>query len=81
MYSTRVMKPKLTLTVDRDVVVEAKKFARRNNTSLSEMVESQFRRLGEPSFAEKWYGKFEVPLPEPKDARLTYLLEKYVHDR
>jgi hypothetical protein len=75
------MKTKLTLTVDRDVVADAKKFARRNGISLSEMVEDQFRRLSEPSFVEKWYGKFEVPVPKADDARLKYLLKKYFHNR
>ncbi|MBA2435308.1 MAG: hypothetical protein H0V54_09575 [Chthoniobacterales bacterium] len=74
------MKTKLTLTVDRDVVADAKKFAKRNGISLSEMVEGQFRKLKEPSFAQKWYGKFEIPVPKPGDGRLKHLLEKYVHD-
>ena len=75
------MKTKLTLTVDREAVAKAKKYAQRNGTSLSELVENQFRNLDEQSFAEKWYGKFKVPVPKPEDARLTYLLRKYVHNR
>ena len=75
------MKTKLTLTVDRETVAKAKKFARRNGTSLSQLVENQFRRLGQESFAEKWYGKFKVPVPKPYDVRLKYLLRKYVHNR
>jgi len=75
------MKTKLTLTVDREAITEAKKFARRNGTSLSELVEHQFRKLGEQSFAERWYGQFEVPVPKADDVRLKYLLRKYVHDR
>jgi hypothetical protein len=57
------MKAKLTLTVDRDATADAKKFARRNGTSLSKMVEDQFRKLGQESFAERWYGKFKLPVP------------------
>lgn len=75
------MKTKLTLTIDRAVIAQAKKFARRHHTSLSELVEGQFRKLGEKSFAEKWYGKFDVPIPKESDVRLKYLLKKYVHDR
>jgi hypothetical protein len=75
------MKTKLTLSVDREAIAEAKKFARRNGTSLSELVEDQFRKLGEQSFAQRWYGQFEVPVPKPGDARLKYLLQKYVHNR
>ena len=75
------MKTKLTLTVDRDAVAGAKKFARRNGTSLSELVEKQFRKLGQQSFAQRWYGQFKVPVPKTNDARLKYLLRKYVHNR
>ena len=76
-YLARV-KEKLTLTVERDAIVEAKKFARKNGTSLSKLVERQFQQLGQPSFVEKWYGKFKVPRENPNDPRLTYLLRKYV---
>ena len=80
------MKTKLTLTVEKRAIAEAKKFARQHGTSLSQIVEDQFNKLGrssfaEPSFAERWYGKFKVPPANPKDPRLTYLLRKYVHNR
>ena len=38
-------KTKLTLSVDREVVVRAKDFARSHDTSLSRLVESFLRRL------------------------------------
>jgi hypothetical protein len=75
------VKEKLTLTVERRAIAEAKKFARRNGTSLSQIVEDQFKRLGRDSFADKWYGKFKMPAANPKDPRLTHLLQKYVHNR
>jgi hypothetical protein len=75
------VKEKLTLTVERSAIAEAKKFARRNGTSLSQIVEDQFRKLGRESFAKRWYGKFNVPRADPKDPHLTYLLRKYVHNR
>jgi hypothetical protein len=75
------VKKKLTLTVDRSAIAEARKFARRNGTSLSQMVEDQFRRLASGSFTDRWYGKFKAPRPNPNDPRLTYLLRKYVHNR
>jgi hypothetical protein len=75
------VKGKLTLTVERRAIAGAKKFARRNGTSLSQMVEDQFKRLARGSFADKWYGKFKVPVASPKDPRLTHLLQKYVHNR
>jgi Family of unknown function (DUF6364) len=75
------LKTKLTLTVEKRVIADAKKFAQRHGMSLSQIVEDQFRKLGRASFAERWYGKFKVPPANPKDPRLTYLLRKYVHNR
>lgn len=75
------MKEKLTLTIDGAVIARAKAFAKRERTSLSQIVEKQFKSLGSQSFVEKWYGQFKEPRPNPKDPRLTYLLKKYVHDR
>jgi len=75
------VKQKLTLTIERSAIAEAKKFARRNGTSLSQMVENQFKKLSSGSFTKRWYGTFKVPRPDPKDPRLTYLLRKYVHNR
>lgn len=33
------------------------------------------------SFTSKWTGKFKLPEPDPADARLTYLLERYERNR
>ena len=35
------------------------------------------KELAKPTFAERWRGKFKLPKPDPDDARLTYLLERY----
>lgn len=74
------MKEKLTLTVDQAAIARAKAYAKKEKTSLSQLVERQFNQLGSESFVEKWRGQFKLPKPDPKDARLTYLLKKYVHD-
>jgi hypothetical protein len=74
------MKEKLTLTVDREAIRRAKAFAKKQQVSLSHLVEEQFKRLGGDSFAERWYGKFKEPPDDPSDARLTYLKKKYLHD-
>jgi len=37
------------------------------------------RRLS--TLAERWAGKFQLPKPDPSDPRLTYLLERYFHNR
>jgi hypothetical protein len=75
------VKEKLTLTVERSAIAQAKKIARRNGTSLSQMVEDQFRKLARGSFTERWYGKFKVPPANRNDPRLMHLLRKYVHNR
>ena len=72
------MKEKLTLTIDRAVIARAKAFAKREKTSLSQIVETQFKRLGAESFVEKWGGKFKEPPANPSDPRLTYLRKKYL---
>jgi uncharacterized protein (DUF433 family) len=35
----------------------------------------------QPSFTERWTGKFRLASPNPEDARLTYLLERYKGNR
>ena len=72
------MKEKLTLTIDGKAIARAKAFAKRQGTSLSQIVERQFKRLGTQSFVEKWRGKFKEPPPDPSDPRLTYLRKKYL---
>ncbi len=72
------MKEKLTLTIDRAVIARAKAFAKRERTSLSQLVEAQFKRLGTETFVDKWGGKFKEPPPDPSDPRLTYLRKKYL---
>jgi hypothetical protein len=72
------MKHKLTLTIDRAAIKRARAFAKKEKTSLSQIVEQQFNHLGQESFVEKWYGKFKVPPANLADPRLTYLRKKYL---
>lgn len=72
------MKEKLTLTVDRAAIARAKAFAKKQRTSLSQIVENQFKQLGVESFVDKWRGQFKEPSPDPSDPRLTYLRKKYL---
>jgi hypothetical protein len=72
------MKEKLTLTIDREAIAKAKAFAKRERTSLSQIVETQFNSLGTESFVDKWGGKFKEPPPDASDPRLTYLRKKYL---
>ena len=55
------MKQKLTITVDPEVLVAAKRYARSRGVSLSALIERALREeasVGEPSFASRWRGRF-----------------------
>jgi hypothetical protein len=55
------MKTKLTVTIDRDVVPRAKRYARMRGVSLSQLIELALRELGEEptsSFSDRWKGAF-----------------------
>ena len=45
LYKTRVMSTKLTLTIDKFIIEEAKKYAKSNNRSLSNIVEEYLKSL------------------------------------
>ena len=73
------MKTKLTITVDRDILPKAKRYARTRGVSLSSLIENALRGMaepGRPSFASKWRGRF-VPA-ERDDERYRALAEKYL---
>ena len=77
------MKRRLTVTIDADVLAAAKEYARSRGVSLSSLVEqilSEAVREDEPSFAEKWRGRFKLdPEDYPKDdPRFDYLVSKYL---
>jgi hypothetical protein len=58
------MKTKLTLTVDKQLIAQAKIAARAQRTSISSLVETFLSNLcldEQPSFSEKWQGVFKEP--------------------
>lgn len=72
------MKTKLTVTVDRDVLPRAKRYARARGVSLSALIEDALRRMTaeeEASFSQRWRGSLE--LAKGDDERFRALLEKY----
>ena len=77
---TAIMKTKLTVTIDRDLLPKAKRYARERGLSLSEVIEANLRRLSDggetKSFASRWRGKF-VPA-ERADERYIALAKKYL---
>lgn len=75
---TYTMKTKLTITVDREVLPKAKRYARSRGVSLSSLIEGALREMADPdrpSFARKWRGRFV--LAERDDERYRALAEKY----
>lgn len=74
------MKTKLTVTIDRNLLPQAKRYARARGVSLSELIEASMRKLGTeaqgPTFSSRWRGKF-VPA-DRKDERYRALAKKYL---
>ena len=75
-----VMKQKLTITVDAELVPIAKRYARSRGVSLSSLIEQSLREVAgdhPPSFASRWRGKFRVAERE-EDPRYDALAGKYL---
>ena len=73
------MKRKLTITVDPEIVVAAKRHARSRGMSLSAMIERALRDEmagGEASFASRWRGRFKAAARN--DPRYDALARKYL---
>ena len=73
------MKSKLTITVDSEILPLAKRHAKRKGVSLSSLIEQALREMTkeqEPSFSEKWRGKFK--LAERGTPRYEALVRKYL---
>ncbi len=74
-----MMKNKLTVTVERDLIPKAKAYAKLHGTSLSEIIEDTFKRLPGntgSSFSGRWRGKFTVV--GKNEPRFKKLSEKYL---
>jgi len=72
------MKTKLNLTIDEELVPLSKAFAKKHGKSVSELVETLLREVvaaNEPTFSEKWRGKFSVV--EKPDPRYAALKQRY----
>ena len=68
------MKTELTVTIDEELIPEAKRHARASGVSLSQLIESALRMLTSnrsPSFSERWRGRFKAA--ERKDERYDAL--------
>jgi antitoxin component of RelBE/YafQ-DinJ toxin-antitoxin module len=72
------MKTKLTLSIDKKLIPESKKFARRYGKSVSQLVEELLNEKinkNNIGFSKKWLGKFEVA--EKEDLRYKKLQDRY----
>lgn len=81
------MQAKLTLSIEKSVIDKAKDFARRNHTSLSQMIEDYFARVTEKDkkdddelspIIKELSGVLKLPKDfDHKKDRLEYLEKKY----
>ncbi len=78
------MDTKLTLKLDREIIEEAKKYAREKNISLSKLIESYLEKLARPRVSEpitplvKQLSETSVQL-NSTDARVAY--KKHITDK
>ena len=82
------MDTKLTVKLDDEVIKHAKRYAQKNNRSLSKLIEEYFRKLAHPLPAEeveitplvrKLRGAFKTRKTiEPSKAYTEYLTKKYL---
>jgi hypothetical protein len=79
VYGGIIVKRKLTVTIDEELVPKAKKHARSVGVSLSQLIEQALREIsdvGAPSFSERWRGKLRTS--NRRDERYRHLSEKYL---
>ncbi len=77
------IKERVTVTLDREIVVQAKRMAHRQGKSLSGFVEASLEASLRPlpkvagSFVHRWAGKFSVRDDDQTDQRLVALKAKH----
>ncbi len=85
MINTRVMTTKLTLTIDKAIIEQAKEYALQSGTSLSKLTENFFKSLAQsphiPSMEHPvWQLKGSIPAAAIENMQQDYasfLLDKY----
>jgi post-segregation antitoxin (ccd killing protein) len=73
------MKTKLTVTIDEELLPQAKDYARARGVSLSQLIERALRELSQAkrtSFSLRWRGKFHAS--KRKGERYRGLAKKYL---
>ncbi len=74
-----IMKSKLNITIDEELLTGAKLFAARNQTSLSQLVEAYFRKITSPN--RKNIIDLIESLPRPGLESKGDLKKKYYEDQ
>jgi Family of unknown function (DUF6364) len=74
-----VMKSRLNITIDEKLLTGAKRFANRHNTSLSQLVETYFKRITGPN--RKNVIDLIESLPKPGIDTQGDLKKKYYEDQ
>jgi post-segregation antitoxin (ccd killing protein) len=73
------MKTKLTVTIDRDLLPRAKRYARERGVSLSSLIEEALAAMTgvekTGSFVERWRGAMKLVAQD--DERYRQLMDKY----
>ena len=79
------MTVKLNLTIDETIVAKSKRFAAKQNTSVSKLVEELLAKAmiagkenkPKKSFVEKYAGTLKISIPDIDAAKDEYLKKKY----
>jgi antitoxin component of RelBE/YafQ-DinJ toxin-antitoxin module len=73
------MKRKLTVTIDEEILPKAKRYARSQGISLSQLIETTLKDISskdQQSFSQRWRGKFQPA--EHNGDRFKRLRKKYL---
>ncbi len=74
------MKQKLTINIDAELLIRARRYARSRGVSLSSLIEQSLRRMADgnaDTFASRWRGKFRAA-KRSNDSRYEALARKYL---
>ncbi len=78
------MKTKLTLTIDKKKIMKARRLARRQNTSISNLIENYLDSVNEQdvkNWVDKWAGAGDlnaVLKKSDKDVRISSIAKKHL---
>ncbi|MFT3948566.1 MAG: DUF6364 family protein [Agriterribacter sp.] len=76
------MKNRLNITIDESLVEKAKRYAAKNNTSLSGLIEEYFKKLVSHTSPKKEnFLEMVEKLPKPKASFENIAMEDYFKDR